>query len=159
MKKVKRAAFESALRAVGRLRRTSGFAVLTAVVALSTISLAQTKPKPKPPAAAAKKPSVKPDAGPAPMTPDVERDAGAASAHAPPTSAAGTAPDAGALEVKTLDGGARVFRFGEMEIEGRLKSPQLVYFLRRVRAEFAAGDLGHRTFMKEMSDTRNDPSF
>jgi hypothetical protein len=52
-----------------------------------------------------------------------------------------------------------VFRFGEIEIEGRLKSPQLVYFLRRVRAEFAAGDLGHRTFMRELSDTRTDPSF
>jgi hypothetical protein len=63
------------------------------------------------------------------------------------------------LEQKTLDGGAKVFRFGEVDIEGRLKSPQLVYFLRRVRAEFAAEDLGHRTFMRELSDTRSDPSF
>jgi hypothetical protein len=143
---------------VTKLERACVFAVMTSIVALSTMSLAQTKPKPKPPAVAAKKPAVKPDAGPAPMTPDAERDA-ATPLHTPPTSAAATPPDAGALEVKTLDGGARVFRFGEMEIEGRLKSPQLVYFLRRVRAEFAAGDLGHRTFMKEMSDTRNDPSF
>ena len=67
--------------------------------------------------------------------------------------------DAGATEAKTLDGGARVFRFGEVEIEGRLRNPQLVYFLRRVRAEFAAGDLGHRTFMRELSETRKDPSF
>jgi len=63
------------------------------------------------------------------------------------------------VEQRTMDGGAKVFRFGEIEIEGRLKSPQLVYFLRRVRAEFAAGDLGHRTFMRELSDTRQDPSF
>jgi hypothetical protein len=69
------------------------------------------------------------------------------------------AVDAGAVEAKTLDGGTRVFRFGEVEIEGRLRNPQLVYFLRRVRAEFAAGDLGHRTFMRELSDTRHDPSF
>jgi hypothetical protein len=67
--------------------------------------------------------------------------------------------DGGVLESKTLDGGTRVFRFGEVEIEGRLRNPQLVYFLRRVRAEFAAGDLGHRTFMRELSETRNDPSF
>jgi hypothetical protein len=67
--------------------------------------------------------------------------------------------DAGILEAKTLDGGTRVFRFGEVEIEGRLRNPQLVYFLRRVRAEFSAGDLGHRTFMRELSDTRHDPSF
>lgn len=71
----------------------------------------------------------------------------------------GTGTQGAVVEQKTLDGGAKVFRFGEMEIEGRLKSPQLVYFLRRVRAEFAAGDLGHRTFMRELSDTRTDPSF
>ncbi len=67
--------------------------------------------------------------------------------------------DSGVVEAKTLDGGTRVFRFGELDIEGRLRSPQLVYFLRRVRAEFAAGDLGHRSFMRELSDTRHDPNF
>jgi hypothetical protein len=65
----------------------------------------------------------------------------------------------GVLDQKTLDGGARVFRFGEVEVEGRLKSPQIVYFLRRVRAEFAAGDLGHRSFMPELGETKNEPGF
>lgn len=68
-------------------------------------------------------------------------------------------PDAGIVEAKTLDGGTRVFRFGEMEVEGRLRSPQIVYFLRRVRAEFAAGDLGHRSFMGELSETRKTSAF
>jgi hypothetical protein len=72
---------------------------------------------------------------------------------------AGPASDAGVVESKTLDGGTHVFKFSELDIEGRLKSPQLVYFLRRVRAEFAAGDLGHRTFMREMSETRKEPTF
>ena len=75
----------------------------------------------------------------------------------------GSTKDAGqggaVVEQKTLDGGARVFRFGEVEVEGRLKSPQIVYFLRRVRAEFAAGDLGHRSFMRELGETKNEPSF
>ena len=66
--------------------------------------------------------------------------------------------DAGVVESRTLDGGTRVFKFSELDIEGRLKSPQLVYFLRRVRAEFAAGDLGHRTFLPEMSETRKESS-
>jgi hypothetical protein len=71
----------------------------------------------------------------------------------------GAANDAGVVEAKTLDGGTRVFKFSEIDIEGRLKSPQLVYFLRRVRAEFAAGDLGHRSFLREMSETRREPTF
>jgi len=66
---------------------------------------------------------------------------------------------AAVLEAKAVDGGARVFRFGEVEVEGRLKSPQIVYFLRRVRAEFAAGDLGHRTFFPELGETKNEPGF
>lgn len=80
-------------------------------------------------------------------------------APAPVAGAGGGSVDAGVLEAKTLDGGTHVFKFSELDIEGRLKSPQLVYFLRRVRAEFAAGELGHRTFMREMSETRKEPTF
>jgi len=97
------------------------------------------------------------DAGTAPTTTatthkiEVGRDAG--------TEALRANADAGVVEAKTLDGGTRVFRFGEMEVEGRLRSPQIVYFLRRVRAEFAAGDLGHRSFMGELSETRKTNAF
>jgi hypothetical protein len=87
---------------------------------------------------------------------EVGRDGGAA---APVTENIKANPDSGVLEAKTLDGGTRVFRFGEMEVEGRLRSPQIVYFLRRVRAEFAAGDLGHRSFMGELSETRKTSAF
>jgi hypothetical protein len=85
----------------------------------------------------------------------------AATPGAAPTAGATVPADAGAgvVESKTLDGGTRVFKFSELDIEGRLKSPQLVYFLRRVRAEFSAGDLGHRTFLREMSETRKESSF
>jgi hypothetical protein len=79
-----------------------------------------------------------------------------------PSAALPSAPaDAGVgiVEAKTLDGGTRVYKFSELDIEGRLKSPQLVYFLRRVRAEFAAGDLGHRPFMGEMSESRKESIF
>lgn len=63
------------------------------------------------------------------------------------------------LDVKQQgDGGVKTYKFGPVEVEGRLKSPQIVYFLRRVRAEFAAGALGHRSFMRELSDTRRNPA-
>jgi hypothetical protein len=64
----------------------------------------------------------------------------------------GTSPDAQAAET-TGAGDAKVLKFGEVEIEGRLKSPQIVYFLRRVRAEFAVQALGHRSFFGELQET------
>ncbi len=101
-----------------------------------------------------------------PKKPPTPTDAGAPAPTASTPAATPTAPtagskdtgDAGVVAVTKQDGGQTI-RFGELEIEGRLKSPQLVYFLRRVRAEFAAGDLGHRSFMGELSETRKDPTF
>lgn len=87
------------------------------------------------------------------------RDGGLAPSKPETASASGGDGGAGVVESKTLDGGTRVFKFGELEVEGRLRSPQIVYFLRRVRAEFAAGDLGHRSFMGELSQTRNTSAF
>jgi hypothetical protein len=107
-----------------------------------------TPPNPRRPPTA--KPTAADAAAPAPTVEST--DAGTA---APPVA---YSSDAGAVQVTKLDGG-QIIRFGELEIEGRLKSPQLVYFLRRVRAEFAAGDLGHRSFMRELSETKKDPSF
>lgn len=54
--------------------------------------------------------------------------------------------------------GLRSYKFSGVEVEGRLKSPQMSYFLRRVRAEFGATDLGHRSFLRELSHTRHDPA-
>jgi hypothetical protein len=133
------------------LTLAGGLAILagTSVLALTppTPAQAQTTPRAKPAKGRGHKPAeaaAKPDAG-APM------------ALVRPSKGG----DAGPGEVvaqKLGDGGTRVFRFGEMEIEGRLKNPQLVFFLRRVRAEFAAGTLGHRSFMPELERTRQDPS-
>jgi hypothetical protein len=96
------------------------------------------------------------DAGTAPTSAGITLSATPASG---PTVASDGGSSTGVVESKTLDGGTHVFKFSELDIEGRLKSPQLVYFLRRVRAEFSAGDLGHRTFMREMSETRKESTF
>jgi len=131
-------------------RRTAAAALLAALIATSTWALAQQKPAPAGPRHHPR--ATHPKAADAGLA---ER----AQAEAPPPAVDTKAGDGGAVEARTLDGGTRVFRFGEVEIEGRLRNPQLVYFLRRVRAEFAAGDLGHRSFMRELSNTRHDPSF
>jgi len=138
------------------MRRRLSFFVIALATAVSLVAVAQPRRPSKPGVAApAKKPAQKPG-------PD-DADAEAALAARESTEPAAAARDAGkggaVIEQKTLDGGGRVFRFGEVEVEGRLKSPQIVYFLRRVRAEFAAEDLGHRSFMRELGETKNEPSF
>ena len=62
------------------------------------------------------------------------------------------------VETKKGEDGMKTYTFKAIDVEGRLKSPQLLYFLRRVRAEFRAGDLGHRSFFRELSDTRRHPA-
>lgn len=69
------------------------------------------------------------------------------------------APPTKVVDVKESkdDTGEKSYEFGAVEVEGRLKAPQILYFLRRVRAEFRAGLLGHRSFLPELSDTRRSP--
>ena len=139
------------------MRKLFVFVALTTVVAsLSTWTLAQTgrgkRPKRATPAAESSR-----DGGPRAEREEPRGDAkgDGREAHEQAT----FQPDSGVVAARTLDGGAKVYRFGEMEIEGRLKSPQIVYFLRRVRAEFAADELGHRPFTQELSETRKEPAF
>jgi hypothetical protein len=55
--------------------------------------------------------------------------------------------------VKEGDTSVKVMKFTGLGIEGRLKSPQLVYFVQRVRAEFERPTLAHRSFMPELAHT------
>lgn len=55
--------------------------------------------------------------------------------------------------VKEGDTSVKVMEFTGLGIEGRLKSPQLVYFVQRVRAEFERPVLPHRSFMPELADS------
>lgn len=77
--------------------------------------------------------------------------------------AAGTAgakaTDSSSVKVKEDKEGVKTYKFETVEVEGRLKSPQVIYFLRRVRAEFDAGTLGHRSFLGELSDSRRSAAF
>jgi hypothetical protein len=55
--------------------------------------------------------------------------------------------------VKEGDTSVKVMKFTGLGIEGRLKSPQLVYFVQRVRAEFDRPELAHRSFMPELAES------
>jgi len=125
-------------------------------------------PKPKAPSRATAKPAAAKPAAPStseaapgptdaplPNVPD---------AHGPPSGAneAKVAPSnpavTGVVKTEEAEKGVKTYTFGAEEVEGRMKSPQILYFLRRVRAEFDAEPLGHRSFLLELSDTRRHPS-
>ncbi|MEM6959531.1 MAG: hypothetical protein AAF645_27855 [Myxococcota bacterium] len=68
------------------------------------------------------------------------------------------AADADSREVNEGDSKVKVFRFSGLDISGRLKSPQLLYFLNRLRAEFDRPKLPHRSFLPEMERSTKTPS-
>lgn len=53
----------------------------------------------------------------------------------------------------------KVFEFSGLDISGELKSPQLLYFLNRMRTEFSRPRLPHRSFMPELRSTGKSEVF
>ncbi len=78
-----------------------------------------------------------------------------ATAGAPALLAADDAADVkkeGGTEVKVLE-------FNGLDIEGQLKTPQMLYFLNRLRAEFGRPRLPHRSFMPELQRATRETEF
>lgn len=72
-----------------------------------------------------------------------------------------TAEEVEAESREVSEGGEKVkaIRFSGLGVAGRLKSPQLLYFLNRLRAEFDRPRLPHRSFMPEMERSTHSKSF
>jgi hypothetical protein len=64
-------------------------------------------------------------------------------ADAPATQPPGEVHTEGDTQVKVME-------FSGLDIEGQLKTPQMLYFLNRLRAEFGRPRLPHRSFMPEL---------
>lgn len=63
-------------------------------------------------------------------------------------------------DVRREGGGkVKVFRFSGLDVAGRLKSPQLLYFLNRLRAEFDRPRLPHRSFLPELQRSTKGKAF
>lgn len=78
---------------------------------------------------------------------------------APETSEDG-AVEARSTEVVERSGTkVKVIQFSGLDVSGRLKSPQLLYFLNRVRAEFDRPRLPHRSFVPELERTTRTDGF
>jgi hypothetical protein len=66
-------------------------------------------------------------------------------------------------EAKGSTGGTKVvktktYTFGAMDVEGKLKTPQLLYFLNRVKLELDMSAPDKRSFMKELGQSADDKS-
>ncbi len=77
---------------------------------------------------------------------------------APDTSADGDV-DASSREINEGGEKVKVIEFSGFDVNGRLKSPQLLYFLNRVRAEFDRPRLPHRSFVPEMERSTKADGF
>jgi hypothetical protein len=145
----------------GYLPRLAGFFV---VLAYASSGMAKPPRAPAPAGAAATPAAAKPGkAKPAPQATEPgaaappPKDAPEKGVQGQPKSAtSATTPNAQTEENKE---GVKTYKFGAVEVESRLNSPELIYFLRRVRAEFAAGELGHRSFLPELHSTERLPTF
>jgi hypothetical protein len=74
------------------------------------------------------------------------------------TTSESAAPEAGEAVTPTKTAKTKVYTFGAMDVEGKLKTPQLLYFLNRVKLELEMSAPDHRSFMKELERTVDDPS-
>jgi hypothetical protein len=65
------------------------------------------------------------------------------------TTTAGKTADGKVIKTKT-------YTFGAMDVEGKLKTPQLLYFLNRVKLELDMSAPDKRSFMKELVKSADD---
>jgi hypothetical protein len=69
--------------------------------------------------------------------------------------------DTASTTTKSADGKTiktKSYTFGAMDVEGKLKTPQLLYFLNRVKLELDMSAPDKRSFMKELARSSDDKS-
>jgi hypothetical protein len=67
------------------------------------------------------------------------------------TSTSTSTSDGEGKKIKT-----KTYTFGAMDVEGKLKTPQLLYFLNRVKLELDMSAPDTRSFMKELEKSADD---
>jgi hypothetical protein len=106
--------------------------------------------KPAPAHAQERTPSSTNDTSASTASDDSVDSASVASDDRPGSEPKGSAPS-GKVKTKT-------YTFGAMDVEGKLKTPQLLYFLNRVKLELDMSAPDKRSFMKELGQSADDKS-
>jgi hypothetical protein len=70
----------------------------------------------------------------------------------------GDAKPAGEAKIGGKNVKTKTYTFGAMDVEGKLKTPQLLYFLNRVKLELDMSAPDKRSFMKELGQSADDKS-
>jgi hypothetical protein len=96
----------------------------------------------------------------APATPATPTDtSGGHTPSTPSEDAAALAADADERVRKEDGEEIKTVEFGGLDIEGQLKTPQMLYFLNRLRAEFSRPELPHRSFIPELQRGTQENGF
>jgi hypothetical protein len=100
-------------------------------------------------------------AAPAPASSSSSASTASASASASTSSSesSGSSDDSGGGKTTSADGKtykSKTYNFGAMDVEGKLKTPQLLYFLNRVKLELDMSAPDTRSFMKELEKSADD---
>lgn len=142
--------------------RLGVIAAAAAAALLAAGGVATAKPARRKPAAAHRSPSgpakratVPSPAAPSPAAPADTSSSGetATAADSGDTTTAPVNGVAAGTKVKT-----KTYTFGAMDVEGKLKTPQLLYFLNRVKLELDMSAPDKRSFMKELAQSADDKS-
>jgi hypothetical protein len=136
------------------MRILRGAIVVLAALLLTTPSVQARRPVPR--GSVRMSEARKPRAGGSKATPDkapaekavaVSKDRGSES----DTADSGAATTTGGKTLKT-----KTYNFSAMDVEGKLKTPQLLYFLDRVKLELDMSAPDKRSFMKELEKSADD---
>jgi len=103
--------------------------------------VAERSPSPSPPTSS----STSSSSSSSPSSSETASDS-AATTTTTTTTTSGTNP-----KIKT-----KTYTFGAMDVEGKLKTPQLLYFLNRVKLELDMSAPDKRSFMKELERSADD---
>ena len=57
---------------------------------------------------------------------------------------------------KNQAGSVRVYRFDNLDVEGKVKTPQLMYFLKRIRSRFRSFRLPKQQFTKRIIESADE---
>jgi len=126
------------------MKRQLSAALVALVLLVPALASAKPGHSPRPPQAAAPvERSARAD------KPSTDRAPAADKGDGETTGTAGKTADGKTIKTKT-------YTFGAMDVEGKLKTPQLLYFLNRVKLELDMSAPDKRSFMKELVKTADD---